>query len=123
MIIKGKERHFELNVQSHEEIAEQLPGKDFAALQDVYSHGTLQTTETDIMIAIALNRGYEDHRHYIDPSYEPDYLTKEDFRFLPLGAITELESELIQALTAGQERTVETQEIPSKKADEVKGTE
>ena len=123
MIIKGKERHFELNVQSHEEIAEQLPGKDFAALQEVYSHGTLQSAETDIMIAIALNRGYEDHRHYIDPSYEPEYLTKDDFRFLPMGAITALETELMQALTEGQERMVETQELPGKKAEEVKGTE
>ena len=123
MIIKGKERHFELNVQSHEEIAEQLPGKDFAALQELYSHGTLQTADTDIMIAIALNRGYEDHMNYIDPSYKPEYLTKEDFRFLPMGALTQLEAELLQALNAGQERTVETQEIPSKKGEEVKETE
>lgn len=123
MIIRGKERHFELNVQSHEEIAEQLPGKDFAALQDVYNHGTLQSADTDIMIAIALNRGYEDHRHYIDPSYEPDYLTKEDFRFLPFGAITTLETELMQALNEGQERTVEAEPVKPKKADEVKETE
>lgn len=117
MKINGRERHFELNVQAHNEIAAQLPGRDFGKLSEAYSEGSLKSVETDIMVAIALNRGYEDHRHHEDPSYEPVYLTPEDFRFLPVDAITAMEQELLAVLRADQVQEIETEPVRPKKAE------
>lgn len=110
MIIRGKERRFELNVQSHEEIAKNLRDEDFANFGELYQRGSLATIKADIMLAIIMNRAFEDHRAYDNPDYKPDYLTEEDFRFFSQAQLAELESELTKAMNAGNETTVETEE-------------
>ena len=122
MIIKGKERRFELNVQSHEEIAKNLRDEDFANFGELYQRGSLATIKADIMLAITMNRAFEDHRAYDNPDYKPEYLTEEDFRFFSQAQLAELESELTKAMNAGNETTVETEEPKEsgKNADEAK---
>lgn len=110
MIIKGKERRFELNVQSHEEIAKHLRDEDFANFGELYQRGSLATIKADIMVAITMNRAFEDHRAYDNPDYKPEYLTEEDFRFFSQAQLAELESELSKAMNAGNEISVETEE-------------
>ena len=110
MIIKGKERRFELNVQSHEEIAKHLRDEDFANFGELYQRGSLATIKADIMLAITMNRAFEDHRAYENPDYKPEYLTEEDFRFFSQAQLAELESELTKAMNAGNEISVETEE-------------
>lgn len=110
MIIKGKERRFELNVQSHEEIAKHLKDEDFANFGELYQRGSLATIKADIMLAITMNRAFEDHRAYDNPDYKPDYLTEEDFRFFSQAQLAELETELTKAMNAGNEISVETEE-------------
>lgn len=110
MIIKGKERRFELNVQSHEEIAKHLKDEDFANFGELYQRGSLATIKADIMLAITMNRAFEDHRAYDNPDYKPEYLTEEDFRFFSQAQLAELESELTKAMNAGNEISVETEE-------------
>lgn len=110
MIIRGKERRFELNVQSHEEIAKHLRDEDFANFGELYQHGSLATIKADIMIAISMNRAFEDHRAFDNPDYKPEYLTEEDFRFFTQGQIAELEKELTAAMEEGSRVTVETEE-------------
>lgn len=110
MIIKGKERRFELNVQSHEEIAKHLRDEDFANFGELYQRGSLATIKADIMLAITMNRAFEDHRAYDNPDYKPDYLTEEDFRFFSQAQLAELETELTKAMNAGNEISVETEE-------------
>lgn len=122
MIIKGKERRFELNVQSHEEIAKHLRGEDFANFGELYSQGSLATIKADIMLAISMNKAFEDHRAYDNPDYKPEYLTEEDFRFFSQAQLAELESELTKAMNAGNEISVETEEpkASGKNANEAK---
>lgn len=110
MIIKGKERRFELNVQSHEEIAKHLRDEDFANFGELYQRGSLATIKADIMLAITMNRAFEDHRAYDNPDYKPEYLAEEDFRFFSQAQLAELESELTKAMNAGNEISVETEE-------------
>lgn len=110
MIIKGKERRFELNVQSHEEIAKHLKDEDFANFGELYQRGSLATIKADIMLAITMNRAFEDHRAYDNPDYKPEYLTEEDFRFFSQAQLAELESELTKAMNAGNEISVEAEE-------------
>lgn len=110
MIIRGKERRFELNVQSHEEIAKHLRDEDFANFGELYQRGSLATIKADIMLAITMNRAFEDHRAYDNPDYKPEYLTEEDFRFFSQAQLAELETELTKAMNAGNEISVETEE-------------
>jgi hypothetical protein len=124
MEINGREINFELNVQSHEEICAICPDGDLARMGELYANpGTRKAVEANIKIAIALNRGYEDHKHFDDPNYSPRYLTEEDFRFYPYYKMPELEKELSAAMTAGMKETVETDSsdpVPQKNADEAK---
>lgn len=115
MIIKGYERKFELNVQSMLEIAAFCPGGAWENFPQLFGEGSAKSTENDIKIAIAMNRGYEDHMADSKPDYEPKYLTEADFRFLKPQDILTLEQELIQALNQGQEQEVAAEEIPSGK--------
>lgn len=113
MKINGKEYGLEFNVQAHEEVAKLCPGQDIARMEELYNHGSNRSLQADIAIAIALNRGYEDHRHFEDPDYVQDYLTEEDFRFLPFYMITEVEKEITRVMAEGSGQTVEAEPVKS----------
>lgn len=115
MKIKGKERLFEFNVQSHEEVSKMCRDNDIANLSEIMG-GTLASADVIINIAIALNKGYEDHRAYESPAYHADYLEKEDFRFLTMAELKILESEVLNAMTFGNKTEIEAEE--SKKKEE-----
>lgn len=111
MIIRGKERKFELNIQAEDEIAQLCPGKDYANIGELMTGGTTNDQQWAVIrVAIAMNRGYEDHRNYEDPEYIQDYLTENDFRFATTQQILDLGQEVIAAMNEGSERTVETKE-------------
>lgn len=111
MLIKGKERKFELNVQSHEELAELCRNQDLANVDELFTVGTKQTVENVIKFAIIMNRGYEDHAAFENPMHAPEYLTEQDFRFMSMQQIGKLQEEILAAMNAGEERLVETEEI------------
>ena len=115
MKIKGKERLFEFNVQSHEEVSRMCRDNDIANLSEIMG-GTLANADTIINIAIALNKGYEDHRAYENPSYHAEYWEKEYFRFLNMAEMKLLESEVLKAMTIGNKTEIETEE-PKKKEE------
>ena len=108
MIIRGKERGFELNVQSHAEIEKLCENEDFSNFMKLFE-GKRQgeNIQTDMQIACILNKGYEDRLAYEDPNYSPVYLTAEDMRFMKIADVQKLEKELIKAIIAGNETTVE----------------
>lgn len=123
MNIAGKERRFELNVQSHGEVSDLCPGNDLANIGQLYAHGSKEGTAATIKIAIILNRGYEDHKHFDDPDYEPSYLEEKDFRFMSIAQIQALEREISEAMQRDSQTTVEA-ELPKssgKNAEEAKG--
>ena len=115
MKINGKERGFEFNVQAHKEISEHCPGGDLGRMGELYEKSSDEKVQADIMIAIALNRGYEDHRHYEDTDYVPDYLTEDDFRFMHFSEIAALENEITSCMTKDNRISVETQPVKSSK--------
>lgn len=115
MIINGIERHFELNVKSHREICEQLPDKDFSKVADLFSGSSLDSIEGYIMLAVALNHGYEDHKHYDDPSYQPVYLEESDFDFFKIPELAGLEQELTDAITGGMQTEIAVAQPKGKK--------
>lgn len=108
MIIRGKERGFELNVQSHAEIEKICEGGDFSNFMKLFDGKTQgENVQLDMRIACILNKGYEDRLAYEDPNYSPVYLTMEDMRFMKIVDVQKLEQELIKAVIAGNETTVE----------------
>lgn len=113
MIIRGKERHFEFNVQSHDEISKICRDNDIANMEELYKN-SLDTVHNIIKIAIILNRGYEDHRAYDDPSYTPDYLTEDDFKFMAYPDILKLEKVLNMVMVEGRETEIETAPVIDK---------
>ena len=108
MIIRGKERGFELNVQSHAEIEKLCENKDFDNFMKLFDGKTQgENIQMDMRIACILNKGYEDRLAYEDPNYSPVYLTMEDMRFMKIVDVQKMERELIKAISAGNETTVE----------------
>ena len=85
MIIRGKERGFELNVQSHAEIEKLCENEDFSNFMKIFDGKTQgENIQMDMQIACILNKGYEDRKAYEDPSYSPVYLQMEDMRFMKI---------------------------------------
>lgn len=128
MIIRGKERGFELNVQSHGEISELCENKDFANFGKLFGGTQTENLKMDMQIAVIMNRGYEDHKAFDDPNYTPDYLKIEDMKFLTMPQIQELESALLAAVVEDQKTEIEAEppkETAGKKspADDVKAAE
>ena len=121
MIIKGKERHFEFNVQSHMEVSKMCRDNDIANIGELFS-SSLDSVANTIRVAIALNHGYEDHYAYEHPGYEPEYLTEDDFKFMPYLEVTELGTLLNRVMIEGRETEIETAPVkPSKNVKQAKG--
>lgn len=108
MIIRGRERGFELNVQSHAEIEKLCENEDFSNFMKLFDGKTQgENIQLDMRIACILNKGYEDRLAYEDPSYSPVYLQMEDMRFMKIVDVQKMEQELIKAILSGNETTVE----------------
>ena len=108
MNIRGKERGFELNVQSHAEIEKLCENENFNNFMKIFEGKTQrENIQMDMRIACIMNKGYEDRKAYEDPNYTPVYLTMEDMRFMKIVDVQKLEKELIKAIAAGNETTVE----------------
>ena len=120
MVINGVDRKFELNVRSHREICKHLPDGDFSKIGELFAGNGAASVDAYIMLAVCLNRGYEDHKHYNDPSYVPNYLEESDFDFFSFAELAGLESELTEAFQKGMHTTVETEQAKAKKKVGVK---
>lgn len=113
MQIAGKERHFEYLIACYDEICALCPGGDIGRIDEALGD---QSKGPDMAIgcAIAMNHCYEDHQHYLDPSHEPDYLTRDDFKFEPVYKIRELYGEIAKAFKTGNAQTVKTEPVKRK---------
>ena len=112
MIIKGKERGLEFNVQSHREISEMCPDNDLANIAKLYTNSR-DSVQNVIRMAIALNRGFEDHKAYDNPNYKPEYLTEDDFKFMAYEEIAKLENEVNDCMVNGRKTEIETEPVKS----------
>ncbi len=113
MIIRGKERHFEFNVQSHEEVSKMCRDNNIANIGELYQN-SLDSVNNIIKLAIALNRGYEDHKAYDEPGYTPEYLSEDDFKFMLYPEIRKLETILNQTMIDGRATEIETAPVIDK---------
>lgn len=113
MEIRGKERKFLLTVGGRDEIAALCPNGDITEISTVLSES--KSTELLRKISIIMNRDYEDHTKYYNPSYETDYLTDDDLKMLTLEEFRVLNDEMSDAFLKGMGITVETDDKKGKK--------
>lgn len=112
MIIKGIERNFELNVGSYEKLCEICEDQRIENLDKLLSNSNQAEQSKSLRkVAVILNEGYENHKNYDDPNYEPQFLTERDLLFLSVPEIIEMTTELQRAITSGMRMTVESEEI------------
>lgn len=115
MVINGKERGMEFVVQSYDEISQLCPDHDIAKLGDLLNDSA-KNVSAMIKCAIILNKAYEDHEHYKNHDYEPDYLSEDDFRFMSLDEMKEVSRAVADAFQQGMKTTVKTEQIKRKNA-------
>ncbi|MFR5526052.1 hypothetical protein [Holdemania massiliensis] len=117
MKINGKERVFEYNFQAYSELSKMCKDENLSNMADLFGDNPLKAMEATIDIAIIMNKAFEDHKSYDCPSYTPDYLTRDDFRFYPINEINDLQSALMDCMKNDSERKVEGEEPKNKKKE------
>lgn len=116
MKLKEQEYKFELNIQSQNDITTLCPENDFSRIGEVLGgNNVTESMNAIIKIACMLNKGYEDHRKYDDDSYDVNYLTEDDCRFLTMQEVMELSKEVTECMNHDAQVSIETEEIKSKK--------
>lgn len=113
MIVNGKERGFALTIGASAEISDLCPQGDLSRLGEVFSQSYGKQIRTTAKIIAAMSRGYENQRHYEDPSYEPDALTVDEILTLDTATFQALTHEVMEQFTTDQKPTVEVE--PKKK--------
>ena len=110
MIINGKERGFLLTIGASAEISDLCPQGDLSRLGEVFSQSYAKQIRVTAKLIAAMSRGYENQRHYEDPSYEADPLTVDEIMTLDTNTFQELTHEVMQKFGADQKPTVEVED-------------
>jgi hypothetical protein len=109
MVINGKERGFLLTIGASAEISELCPQGDLSRLGEVFNQSYAKQIRITARLIAAMSRGYENQKHYEDPSYEPDALTVDEIMTLDTATFQELTHEVMQKFGSDQQPTVETE--------------
>lgn len=113
MIINKIERNFEFNIQAFDDISELCENNDIANIGKlIASYGNKKNII--VKLAIILNKAYEDRMHFENHAYIPVYLTEDDFRFLQVSVISELEQKIAELISGKNNRKVEVKEQKKK---------
>lgn len=110
MIINGKERGFLLTIGASAEISDLCPQGDLSRLGEVFSQSYAKQIRVTAKLIAAMSRGYENQRHYEDPTYESDPLTVDEIMTLDTNTFQELTHEVMQKFGADQKPTVEVED-------------
>lgn len=110
MIINGKERGFLLTIGASAEISDLCPQGDLSRLGEVFSQSYAKQIRVTAKLIAAMSRGYENQKHYEDPSYEADPLTVDEILTLDTNTFQELTHEVMQKFGADQKPTVEVED-------------
>ena len=117
MKVHGREVFFLKTVGAVCDVEEHCPEhnlKNIAALMDAET--TSERINGFIVIICALNKGYEEAKHYEDESYTPNPLTKEELMHVPYDDLKELFVEATKVFYS-MDQTVEVEDDPKKKEE------
>ena len=119
MKVYGREINFLRTVEATIKIADMCPDSDIANADKLFdgSYQVSQTTAASFMSI--LSEGYESHKAFEDPSYQPRPLGEKEALSLSGEEFNELFGEAVKAYM-GEKPTVETEVKKTKKAEDKK---
>lgn len=107
---------FERNIWADQELSKLCPGNDINKLNAMFSDKDfVKQTDISIQAIIILNKAWEEHEHYKDPSHKVDPVRKEDLIFLSEEELGELFDRAMNDCKKDSETTIQTE--PIKKSD------
>lgn len=116
MVINGKEHGFLLTIGASAEISKICPQGDLSRLGEVFNRSYAEQINATAKLVEAMSRGYENQKHYEDPTYEPDVLTADEIMTLDTATFQALTHEVMQKFGTDQKPTVETEESKKKES-------
>lgn len=111
MIIRGKEYKFLYTVRASLDIAKNLEGHQIAAISKVFqTQDQIKSMELIKNMAIAMNKAYLMAKAYDDGKEydESELITAQIIENLTMVEESELEKEVLEAMTSGNKTEVET---------------
>lgn len=78
--VRGKEYDLALTVGAFAEISDLCPGGEFSRINELMQQPTSKAITATAKMLVAMSRGAEDQKHFVNPEYTPEPLTFEAIR-------------------------------------------
>lgn len=118
MKVNGREIKFLRTVKTNFDIAEICPEKKLERMGDLFPDDSLESIRNMVKFIQLMNQGYEEAKHYEDPTHEVTVIKEEDVMYMPNDEMSELFQEAVNAFL-GIKQTVEVEPSKSKKKTSV----
>ena len=118
MKVNGREIKFLRTVNTNFDIADICPDHKLEKMDDLFNDDTVQSLQNMIKFIQLMNKGYEEAKHYEDPSHEINIISEEEMKFMPDAIFSDLFQEAVNAFL-GIKQTVEVEPSKSKKKTNV----
>lgn len=99
MQINGHDYTFEFLTGAYDDIAKLCPGEDINNLGKLMTDS--KSFSNYVHMAVILSKWSEKHKKYLNPEYEPHYLTEDDCNFLSVTETMELAKAVNAAIEKG----------------------
>lgn len=106
MIINGTEYGFSYTVEAYL-IVEGLQWKE--------AKTSAEQAKRTMQLAVIMSKAHEDRKAFLEPNYEPHYLTSEQVMQLTVGQFSKLSEEVDEAFKRDTKKEVETVAVRVKK--------
>ena len=119
MKINGREIKFLRTVKTNFDIAGICPDGKLEKMGDLFPDDSLESIKNMVKFIQLMNQGYEEAKHYEDPTHEVVVIKEEDIMYMPNDDMSNLFQEAVNAFL-GVKQTVEVE--PSKSKKKTSGT-
>lgn len=114
MKVQGREIKFLRTVKINFDIAKICPDQKLEKIDLLFSDDSAQSLKNMIKFVQLMNQGYEEAKHFEDPSHEINIISEEEMMFMPDAIFSDLFQEAVNAFL-GIKQTVEVEPSKSKK--------
>lgn len=118
MKVQGREIKFLRTVNTNFDIAKICPDQKLEKIDLLFSDDSVESLKNMIKFVQLMNQGYEEAKHFEDPSHEINIISEEEMMFMPDAIFSELFQEAVNAFL-GIKQTVEVEPSKSKKKTSV----
>lgn len=119
MKVQGREIKFLRTVKINFDIAKICPDGKLEKLDALFGEDSAESLKNMVKFIQLMNQGYEEFRHYEDPTYEVNVIDEETLMYMDFNDMSNLFQEAVNAFL-GIKQTVEVE--PSKSKKKTSGT-